>query len=118
MAAGIGIFLGISALMMVLITFRSGVPLYRKVLGWCVLAALLWLYQAELQASWVVLASGNFRQLMREWANAMQVAFPVVSGLLLLVAFLTAAPRDAGIILLLLFLLFIISTVIKIAALV
>jgi len=117
MATGIGISLTLGALAMVILTFRSGVALYQKILGWLAFAALAWFYRPELTAAYATLLGGDYRTGAREFANLVQVAMPVVAFTFAWLAFLASSAIDAGRILVFFFALFLISAAVKLALL-
>jgi hypothetical protein len=115
MATGIGISLALGALAMVVLTFRSGVALYQKFLGWLTFAALAWFYRPELTGAYATLLAGDYRTGARDFANLVQVAMPVIAFTFTWLAFLASSAMDAGRILVFLFLLFALSTGLKLA---
>jgi hypothetical protein len=52
MATGIATALVLAALALVLLTFRTGLPLSRKIMGWLTLAGLAYFYSAELMIAY------------------------------------------------------------------
>ncbi|GAB4427698.1 MAG: hypothetical protein OHK0011_09670 [Turneriella sp.] len=114
MATGIGISLALGGLAMVILTFRGGVSLYQKLLGWLTFAALAWFYRPEFTTAYSRLLRGDYRTGAREFANLVQVAMPVIAFTFTWLAFLASSARDAGRILVFFFVLFLISAVAKI----
>ncbi len=102
---------------MVILTFRSGVALYQKILGWLAFAALAWFYRPELNGAYATLLAGDYRSAAREFANLIQVAMPVVAFTFAWLAFLASSAMDAGRILVFFFVLFLISAAVKLALL-
>jgi hypothetical protein len=114
MATGIGISLALGALAMLILTFRSGISLYQKILGWLGFAALAWFYQSELTITYSTLLGGDYRTGARDFANLVQVAMPVIAFTFAWLAFLSSSAMDAGRILVFFFVLFLISAAAKI----
>lgn len=117
MATGIGLNLTLGAIALAVLTFRSGVAFYQKILAYLVFAALAWFYRAEVLVCYHSVLAGNYRAAFSEWANLVQIAMPVVAFTCTWLAFLSSSALDAGRTLLFLFVLFLLSTVVKIALL-
>lgn len=118
MAAGIAAAIALGALALVLLTFRSGVALYQKILAYATLGTLAYFYFPELSFAYKQIAGGDYKTWLREFTNVVQAALPVLAFFALATAFIVSSAMDAGRILLWLFIVFLISTVAKIAYLV
>lgn len=118
MAAGISAALALGALALLFLTFRSGVALYQKILGYLTLAGLAYFYYPELAATYKQLAGGEYKTALKEFVSVLQVALPVLAFALFWMAFLVSSAMDAGKILLFLFILFLVSSIAKIIYLV
>lgn len=118
MATGIATALALGALALVFLTFRAGLPLSRKIMGWLTLAGLAYFYYPELLSAYKIIGGGDYKAIARDFASTMQIALPALAFALLVVAFLVSSALDAGKILLFLFLLFACATGLKIAFLV
>lgn len=102
---------------MVILTFRGGISLYQKLLGWLAFAVLAWFYRPELMTAYSTLLGADYRTAARELANLVQVAMPVVALTFAWLAFLASSAIDAGRILALLFALLLVSAAAKLALL-
>ncbi len=118
MATGIATALTLGALALVFLTFRAGLPLSRKIMGWLTLAGLAYFYSAELMTAYKIASSGDYKAIARDFAGTLQISLPALAFALLLVAFLVSSAFDAGKILLFLFILFVCATAVKIAFLI
>lgn len=118
MATGIGISLALAAPAMIILTFRSGISLYQKLLGWFTFAALAWFYRPELTAAYTAWMRGDYRMLAREFANLVQVTMPVMAFALAWLAFLASTAMDAGRMLVFFTVLFLLSAATRILFLV
>ena len=115
MAAGIWAALVLAALALVFLTFRGGVDLYKKILGWLTLAGLVYFYQNELFAGYRMLSAGDYKTQFKELASVMQIAMPALVFALFWSAFIVSSAMDAGKILLFAFVIFLLSSGAKIA---
>ena len=115
MATGIATALALGALALLLLTFRVGLPVSRKIMGWLTLAGLAYFYSAELTTAYKNVSSGDYKAIARDFAGTLQIALPALAFALLCVAFLVSSAFDAGKILLFLFILFVAATAVKIA---
>ena len=97
------------------LTFRSGISLYQKILGWVMLAGLVFFYQTELTGTYKMISGGEYKTALKELAGVMQVAMPALAFALFWSAFVVSSAMDAGKILVFGFLIFLISTGAKIA---
>lgn len=113
MAAGISAALALGALALLFLTFRSGVALYQKILGYVTLAGLTYFYFPELQLAYKQIAGGDYKTALKEFVTVLQVALPVVAFALFWMAFIVTSAMDAGKLLLFLFILFLVATVAK-----
>jgi hypothetical protein len=118
MATGIATALALGTLALVFLTFRAGLPLSRKLLGWLTIAGLAYFYFPELLSGYKIISGGDFKTIAKEFAGTMQIALPALAFALLIVAFLVSSALDAGKVLLLLFLVFACATAAKIAFLI
>lgn len=118
MATGIATSLVLGALALVLLTFRAGLPLSRKIMGWLTLAGLTYFYSAELMVAYKSVSGGDYKSIAKEFASTLQIALPALAFAMLVIAFLVSSAFDAGKILLFLFLIFLASTAAKIAYLI
>jgi len=108
----------LGALALVLLTFRSGVALYQKILAYATLGALAYFYFPELSFAYKQVAGGDYKTLLREFTSVVQVSLPVLAFFALVTAFIVSSAMDAGRILLWLFIVFLASTVAKIVYLI
>jgi len=115
MAAGIATALVLAALALLFLTFRSGIGLYQKILGWAMLAGLVFFYQVELAGTYKMISGGEYKTALKELAGVIQVAMPALAFALFWSAFVVSSAMDAGKILVFGFLIFLISTGAKIA---
>ena len=118
MATGIATALVLAALALVLLTFRTGLPLSRKIMGWLTLAGLAYFYSAELMIAYKTVSGGEYKTIAKEFAGTLQIALPALAFAMLAVAFLVSSALDAGKILLFFFLIFLAATAVKIAYLI
>lgn len=118
MAAGISAALALGAIALLFLTFRSGVALYQKILGYVTLAGLAYFYYPELVLSYKQIAAGDYKTALKEFVTVLQVSLPVVAFALFWMAFIVSSAMDAGKLLLFLFIIFLASSVAKIIYLV
>ena len=118
MAAGIAATLVFATLALIFLTFRGGVDLYKKILGWATLAGLAYFYYPELAGAYKMVSGGEYKTAFKELAGVMQVAMPALVFALFWSAFIISSAMDAGKILVFAFLIFLISAGAKIAMLV
>ncbi|AFM12201.1 hypothetical protein [Turneriella parva] len=118
MATGIATSLALGALALILLTFRTGLPLSRKILGWLTLCGLAYFYSAELMIAYKTVSGGEYKTIAKEFASTLQIALPALAFAMLAVAFLVSSAFDAGKIMLFLFLIFLAATAVKIAYLI
>lgn len=114
MAAGIATGLVFASLALLFLTFRSGIGLYQKILGWLTLAGLVYFYQSELLGTYRMISGGEYKTAFKELAGVLQVAMPAVAFALFWSAFIISSAMDAGRILVFAFLIFLISAGAKI----
>jgi len=117
MGAGISVALALAALALVPLTFRGGVEFYKKLLAWLVLAALVYFYQNDILLAFKQIAAGDYKTAPREFNNLIQVSLPALVFALVILSFIVSSAADAGKILILLAIIFTISTAIKLALL-
>jgi len=118
MATGISAALALGALALLFVTFRNGVALYQKILGYLTIAGLAYFYYPELLTTYRQVSGGAYKNIFREFASLLQVAMPAVAFALLAAAFLISSALDTGKILVFLFVLFFVSALVKIISLV
>lgn len=119
MGAGIAAALVLAALGLVMLTFRSGVGLYKKLLGWLALAGLGYFYQYELMSFYRQVTTGmDYKSALKDFVNLVQVSLPAVAFALFWMAFLVSSAMDAGKMLIFLFVIFLFSAAAKIAFLI
>ncbi|HRP68463.1 MAG TPA: hypothetical protein PLY93_02940 [Turneriella sp.] len=117
MAAGIWTLLALAALALLFLTFRSGVPLYQKILAYVVVAALAYFYWPEFMPTYQRVLGGDYKNIATELVAIVELALPTLAFALILSAFFTASALDAGKLLFLLFILFLVAAVGKIVTL-
>lgn len=118
MATGIATALVLAALALVMLTFRTGLPLSRKLMGWLTLAGLAYFYSAELLMAYKTVSGGDYKSIAKEFAGTLQIALPALAFAMLSVAFLVSSAFDAGKILLFMFIIFVAATAVKIGYLI
>lgn len=119
MGAGIAVAIVLAALALVMLTFRSGVGLYKKLLGWLTLAGLGYFYQYELISLYRQVTTGmDYKSAVRDFVNLVQVSLPAMAFALFWMAFLVSSAMDAGKILIFFFVVFLLSAAAKIAFLI
>lgn len=119
MGAGIAAALVLAALALLLLTFRNGVGLYKKLLGWLTIAGLGYFYQHELLSFYRQISGGmDYKMLAKDFVNLVQVSLPALAFALFWMAFIVTSAMDAGKILVFLFAVFLLSAAAKIAFLI
>lgn len=119
MGAGIAATLILAALALVMLTFRSGVGLYKKLLGWLTLAGLGYFYQHELLSFYRQATAGvDYKTSLKDFVNLVQVSLPALAFASFWMAFLVTSAMDSGKILIFLFVIFVLSAAAKIAFLI
>lgn len=119
MGAGIAAALVLAGVSLVMLTFRSGIDFYKKILGWLTLAGLGYFYQNELITVYRQISTGmDYKSALKDFVNLVQVSLPALAFALLWMAFIVSSAMDAGKILVFLFVVFILSAAAKIAFLI